>query len=318
MPKSKPLLALCALLVTLLSGCSPADQPKNADGGARDRPGLSFDGDAAFRLLQRQVDLGPRVPGTAAHLAGASFIENELRKHAERVEVQSFTAEPAGKSLPMRNIIGWFNTKAARWVLLAAHWDTRPTADMEIDSVKKATPIPGANDGASGVAVLLELARMFGARDPNIGVAMVFFDGEDFGPGSDAMFLGSRYFAQNLASLRLNDRPVRFDYGILLDMVGDRNLQLFRERNSVDAAPNVVDKVWAIAKELGHEEFRKGIRYTVSDDHVPLIRAGVKCIDIIDFDYAPWHTLDDTPDKCSPRSLCIVGEVVATVIYAEE
>jgi len=246
----------------------------------------------------------------------AKFIQDQLKPYAEIVHVQKFQKTIRGKNLDMKNIIASFNPSSKKQILLAAHWDTRPTADMEVNSEKKKKPIPGANDGASGVAVLLELARMFAKQKPDVGVTLVFFDGEDYGPGGEDMFLGSRYFATNLSD---EISPEKIEYCILLDMIGDKALQIPKEQNSVESAPDVIDKVWDTAKKLGYGDvFIPDMGMRIQDDHIPLIKAGIKCIDLIDFDYGPWHTLDDTPDKCSPKSLKIVGEVVANVVYAEK
>lgn len=276
-----------------------------------------FDKERAFDLLRKQVDFGPRYPGVPAHKQTADFIVAQLKPYADVVNTQEFRHKVAGKDLDLRNIVARFNPNAKQAVLLAAHWDTRPFADMEVDPVKRAKPILGANDGASGVAVLLELARMFAKQRPEVGVIMVFFDGEDYTanpPSSKDMFLGSKYYARHLDS----KTKAAIRYGILLDMVGDRNLRIYQEDLSLQAAPEVVRKVWAAAKSLGYSrEFVPSAKYSISDDHVPLIQAGVKSIDVIDFEYAPWHTLDDTVDKCSPDSLKIVGDVVARVVYEE-
>jgi Zn-dependent M28 family amino/carboxypeptidase len=173
-------------------------------------------------------------------------------------------------------------------------------------------PILGANDGASGVAVLLELARMFKEKPPTVSMTIVLFDGEDFGPTLEDMFLGSRYFAKAMDKCK-------YRYGILLDMVGDKGLQIYREGNSQEHAAFVADKIWDAAKSLGREGvFKDRLKYTIQDDHVPLIEAGLPCADVIDFDYAYWHTLDDMLDKCSPESLKAVGETIARVIYSEK
>jgi Zn-dependent M28 family amino/carboxypeptidase len=278
----------------------------------------AFDQDRAFTLLKKQVELGPRCPGTQGHKFGLEFIVAQLKPYADAIRTQDFTVTINGKQLKLRNIIAHFNLDADRWILLAAHWDTRPTADLEIDAAKRKQPIPGANDGASGTAVLLELARMFASKRPRVGVLMVFFDGEDYGTTEAEMLLGSKHFARNLPeSAAINGKPIKIDYGILLDMIGDRKLNIYKERNSVESAREIVDKIWTTAERLGHREFHPFVKYAILDDHVPLIRSGIKCVGIIDFDYASWHTLDDTPDKCSPRSLAIVGEVVATVVYSE-
>ena len=301
---------LCALLLSAATGCSPSDQAQ------RSIP--TFDGKKAFDLLKKQVEIGPRYSGAPGHDTCRDLIVSQLKRHADEVRLQEFSKTVKGKNLILDNIIARFNTAAKRRILLAAHWDTRPIADMEVDASKRAKPIPGANDGASGVAVLLELARMFAERKPDVGVIMVFFDGEDYvtsPPSQETMFLGSKYFAEHLDTRTKN----AIAYGILLDMVGDKDLAVYQESQSVQAAPEVVKRVWDTAKSLGYEKsFIPQTKYSVSDDHIPLIEAGVKCIDVIDFNYGPWHTLDDTVDKCSADSLKIVGDVVAHLVYEEK
>ncbi len=290
-------------------GCSPS-------GGTP-----AFDEKHAFTLLEKQVGFGPRYPGVPGHSATADWVFAQLKPYADEVRVQRFSHTAAGQKLELRNIIARFNAAAPKVVLLAAHWDTRPLADMEVDRDKRAQPVPGANDGASGVAVLLELARMFAKQKPDVGVVMVFFDGEDYTahpPSSANMFLGSKYYARHLEHLDSKTKQ-SIKYGILLDMVGDKNLRINPEMQSVEAAPEVVKLVWGAAKSLGYAEyFPTAARYSIADDHVPLIAAGVKCIDVIDFDYAYWHTLDDTVDKCAAKSLKVVGDVVARVVYQEK
>ena len=309
----------CIIALAIAFGCSPDKQSRAGNAMVDSTQTIpAFDQERAFTLLEKQVELGPRCPGTQGHKCGAEFIVANLKPYADAVRTQDFTVTIDGKQLKLCNIIAHFNPDADRWILLAAHWDTRPKADLEIDAAKRKQPIPGANDGASGTAVLLELARMFAHQRPKVGILMVFFDGEDYGATEVDMYLGSKHFAENLPeSAALAGKPIKIDYGILLDMIGDRNLNIYKERNSVEAAREIVDKIWATADRLGRNEFHSSVKYTILDDHVPLIRSGVKCVNIIDFDYASWHTLDDTPDKCSPRSLAIVGEVVAVVVYSE-
>jgi Zn-dependent M28 family amino/carboxypeptidase len=221
--------------------------------------------------------------------------------------------------LPLTNIIARFNPKAKEWILLAAHWDSRPTADCEALADKRKLPIPGANDGASGTAVLLELARVFAADRPKVGVVMVFFDGEDYGPGADAMFLGAKHYAAEAAKGLTWPKREHISYGILLDMVGDKDLRIPQEQKSLDAAPEVMNKIWSTAASLGYDKTFPAVPGdAIGDDHIPLIGAGIKCVDIIDFEYGPWHTLDDTPDKCAAQSLKKVGDVVAAVVYKED
>ena len=300
------MLSLLALAAT--PGCSPAAGKSPA-----------FDQNHAFELLKKQVGFGPRYPGAPGHDLMVKFLSDELKPYADTIDVQKFTRNIRGKHLTLHNVAACFNASAKKWVLLAAHWDSRPTADEEILASKRKMPIPGANDGASGVAVLLELARVFAKQRPDIGVYVIFLDGEDYGPGENDMYLGAKYFAANMSALaKANGRPIKFDYGILLDMIGDKNLDIYYEQQSLAAAPEVAKKVWKAAADLGYDDvFIPKVKYAISDDHIPLIRAGVKCIDVIDFDYGPWHTLDDTADKCSPASLKIVGETIARVIYQE-
>lgn len=286
----------------LLWGCAP---------GAVQAERPAFDGKRAFADLEKQVSFGPRVPGTPGHRQCLDWLIEQLEKTADRVEIQTFTQVVGGKSLRLYNIFGIFNENASKRIMLCAHWDTRPTADEELDPAKRRQPILGANDGASGVAVLLELARQFKVKRPDVGVIIALWDGEDYGPDVNSMLLGSRYFAKNMGKLR----PT---YGILLDMVGDRDLQIYKEVNSVQAAPQLVERVWRIAGELGYRKyFPDAVKYAIIDDHIPLIEAGVPCIDLIDFDYPYWHTLEDTVDKCSPEALQVVGEVVAALVYSE-
>lgn len=292
----------------LISGCG-----NKTDGAS------AFDGTRAFELLKKQCAFGPRYSGVQGHKDTVDFIQSELKPLADEVTTHTFKYKADGKAVEFTNVYAVFNPDASRFVLLCAHWDTRPHADQEIDAVKSKMPVPGANDGASGVAVLLELARTFSEKKPDVGVVMAFFDGEDYGPGLNDMFIGSKEFAKEWkTAFRPKGRQIAYDYGILLDMVGDSNLQIAKEIWSYQKAPKIVDKVWAAAKELGHDNvFLDEERHMVQDDHLPLCAVGIPCIDIIDFNYAEWHTIDDTPDKCSPKSLQIVGDVVAKVIYEE-
>ena len=271
----------------------------------------SFDGERAYEALKAQCAFGPRVPGTEAHRKCRGYLVTELNKYADRVITQDFEFQ----RLPMSNVVGFFNEGAKRQVLLGAHWDSRPTADEEIVPEKRRMPVMGANDGASGVAVLLELARLFKARKPDVGVVIVFFDGEDYGNFQRdwGVFLGSRRFAKRMKSLC---SPT---YGILLDMVGDRDLNIYREVISERRARKFNDQVFSVARELGYgKHLIDRLGYTVIDDHVAINDAGVPCINLIDFDYPYWHTIEDTPDRCSAQSLKIVGETVAEVVYREK
>jgi hypothetical protein len=304
-------LGLAGLLAIGCNGAGHAVPP--APDQDREEPSRrpTFNEKKAFDLLVKQCDFGPRPVGTPAHEKTAQFLLDEMKKYADKTAAQKFTY----RDLPLTNVIGVFNPAAPRKVLLCAHWDTRPRADMEQALSRRSRPILGANDGASGVAVLLELARLFKERKPEIGVVIVLFDGEDYGDFNtdEGVFLGSRHFAKNVGEYKA-------EFGILLDMIGDRDLNIHREQNSEDLAKPVNDKVFTIAKELGYsKQFRDYVKHNVSDDHIPLNEVSkIPTIDLIDFDYPPWHTLSDTPEKCSPESLKAVGETLAELIYREK
>jgi hypothetical protein len=277
-----------------------------------------FDGEAAFRYVEAQVAFGPRVPGTEGHRLTGDWIVAHLRRTADSVEVQAWNhVTLTGDTLPLRNFIGRFRPDAAERILLLAHWDTRPRADNEANLAAQRTPIPGANDGGSGVAVLLGVADVLAVTPPAVGVDLLFVDGEDFGidfSGPDNL-IGSRYYATNLPRERF---PL---FAVLFDMVGDADLRIYQEGYSVDGAPEVVTRVWSVARELGYgDHFVDRVAYSLTDDHIPLQEAGVRAIDVIDFHYgAPdrnryWHTLEDTPDKVSARSLKIVGDVAVRLV----
>jgi glutaminyl-peptide cyclotransferase len=308
-------------LVLFLTGCSGGreqDHPPAA--AAKARPPVTvpeFDGANAYRYLSAQVEFGPRVSGTKAHDLCRDYLVREMEKSAEAVNLQPFTIRGYdGSTLKYSNIISSFNLKSTTRILLLAHWDSRPWADEEADTALHSRPIPGANDGASGVAVLLEIARHLKAAPPGVGVDILFTDGEDYGRHNDpgGFLHGARHFASNLPQ---GYRPV---FGVLLDMVGDASLVLPREQHSIDFAPDVVDLVWGTARRLGYTQFVDTRQGRVTDDHLPLNAAGIRTIDLIDFDYPDesnryWHTLQDTPDKCSPGSLEAVGSVLLSVVY---
>ncbi len=306
------------LLLSLLAGCgNRQSQPKQSQ-GVRETVNIPvFDGKKAFQFLVAQTNFGPRVPNSPAHEQCLNYLENELAACADTVTLQPFTWPGYDNTtLHCTNILASFNNKAVTRVLLIAHWDSRPRADQDPDPKKRHFPVPGANDGASGVAVLLEIARHCKARPPAIGVDIVLTDGEDYGYERDLQnyFLGARYFASHLPE---GYHPM---FGILLDMVGDSQLEIPKEPNSISNAPDVVNLVWSTAKNLGVYQFTDAVQRPVSDDHIPLNEAGIRTIDLIDFDYPDasnryWHTTMDTPDKCSAESLEAVGRVLLTVIY---
>jgi len=276
-----------------------------------------FDGSRAFWYLKKQVSFGPRNPNSDGHRRCLEYLSTTLRQTADQVKIQNFTERGYdGEILKLTNVIASFAPANKQRILLCAHWDTRPRAERDENPAKRNQPIPGANDGASGVAVLLEIASLLKQAPPAIGVDIVLFDGEDYGKEGDLprYLLGSQYFAKN----KPQDYIPRF--GILLDMVGDAALELPQEGNSIRFAGDVVNLVWQTAESLGYTQFIKEPGDEIYDDHVPLNRAGIKTIDIIDFNYPDqtnryWHTHQDTPEHCSAQSLQAVGNVLVHVIY---
>lgn len=276
---------------------------------------VDFDGQSAYSYLIKQCEFGPRNPGSEGHKKCLEFLKRELNRFAEAVTVHPFKHydQKLKKEIEMYNIIASFNMNPenGQRVLLCAHWDTRPMADRDPEPKNHQTPILGANDGASGVAVLIEIAKMLAEKPADIGVDMIFFDGEDYGEEGnlDQYFLGSREFVKVMGEYT----PI---FGILLDMIGDIDLDIPIEYNSYQKAPHVIDEVWDLADQLGIPEFRKEMGdAVVQDDHVILSAAGIRSIDIIDFDYKYWHTIEDTPDKTSPESLRKVGLVLINYLY---
>jgi glutaminyl-peptide cyclotransferase len=275
----------------------------------------AFSAEAAYALIQRQVEFGPRVPGTPGHAAQLAWMTQFLRERADTVLVQPFTHTAGdGTKLELTNLFARFRPDATARVLLVAHWDTRPRADMDSDDDRRELPIAGANDGASGAAVLLEIANVLARHSAPIGVDLLFVDGEDYGPGGEDMYLGAKYFARNPPA---SYRPL---YGIVVDMVADKSPVFFMEGNSRDMAPEVVERVWRTAEQvgLGHIFVRSPGGY-ITDDHVHLNQGGFRTIDIIDFDFGPgnafWHTHQDALHNTGPTGPGAVGTVLTTLIF---
>ena len=279
----------------------------NADGASP-----RFDAGASMQYIQAQLDFGPRVPGTPAHRQTGDWIVQQMQQRADTVLVQSWThITKDGDSLPLRNIFARFNPDAPQRILYLAHWDTRPISDAAGGS-ERAIPVPGANDGASGVALLIGIADALRQARPNVGVDLLFVDGEDFGDfGSDTdVLIGSRFFAEHLPTP--DYRPL---FGVLWDMIGDADLRIRQEGYSVQRAPEIVSRVWQTAADLGyHNVFVPTGGISVTDDHLPLLEAGLRVINVIDIDYPAHHTPRDTFDKVSRESMQIVGDVALALI----
>ncbi len=264
---------------------------------------LRFDGQRAYADVLTQVDFGPRVPGSEGHARIQEWMQQELEAAGWQVEIQA--SEALGH--PIENLVARRNDETPQ-IILGAHYDTRMFADNDSYPSQKSNFVPGANDGASGVAVLLELARSL--PEETVPIWLVFFDAEDNGriEGWD-WILGSREFVRN--------NPVQPRAVVIVDMIGDADLNIFKEYNS---NPELTDEIWSVAKELGYEsKFIPEYKHSMIDDHTPFLEAGIPAVDIIDFDYPYWHTVQDTPDKVSAESMQAVGETLhAWVIQQSE
>jgi hypothetical protein len=282
--------------------------------GSCSRPASAFDGKRAFAVLERQCAFGPRYPGSEAHDSCFAYLVSTLRSYAPVVEVDTFSYDSPilKKQVRLMNVVARFRPELKQRVLLAAHWETRPWADRDPVVAKRQLPIMGANDGASGVAVILELARVLrhGHDQPTVGVDLALFDGEDLGTDADpsGFFRGSNRYVE----WKSEETPPIFV--VVVDMVGSKTMVLHWEGNSRKNASNIVDLVWEEARSLGVRNFRSDVKHTVFDDHIPFLNAGIPAIDLIDFDYPYWHTTHDTVDKCSAESLEAVGRVLLSVI----
>jgi hypothetical protein len=299
------LRAVLSIAASLLVACQGDQAPP--------RP---FDGAQAFSYIESQLAFGPRIPGTPEHEAAGRWLDSLMRERADVVVVQDWIhVSRGGDSLPMRNVMGRFNPDAPTRILFLAHWDTRPKADGPKSSDPDA-PVPGANDGGSGVAVILGIADALRAMPPTTGVDLLLVDGEDYGvfAEKDDVLIGSKYFVEHLPDGGASPR-----YAILLDLVGDMNQRFPKEGNSLIGAPDVVKDVWRAARRIGYGHvFVDVTGQSIVDDHIPLQQAGIPAINIIDFDYPHWHTPEDTIDKISAASLQVVGEVALEMIHQEE
>lgn len=279
---------------------------------ARTPKAVAFDGNRAYDWVKRQVAFGPRVPGTAAHDSCFAMLVQALRRNADVVETDTFHyQEPTlDKNLRMMNVMARFRPADKRRVLLAAHWDTRPWADKDPDSTRRNQPILGANDGGSGVGVLMALAEQLHRHAPGIGVDLALFDGEDLGTETNpsGFFRGSKRYLEWRAT---EPAPL---FVVVIDMVGNKDAAFYWEGNSYNRASNIVLLVWNKAKDLGVRQFRSGVKFTIADDHVPFLMADIPAIDVIDFDFPAWHTHGDDMSQVDPATLEAVGRVLADLV----
>ncbi len=316
------------LMAVFMSSCQqkPA-QTVNSVASTVETP--RFSADSAYTFIAEQVAFGPRVPNTIAHKNCATYLSAKLKQAGASVTEQFFQASAFnGTLLKGVNIIGSFNPEASRRILLFAHWDTRPWSDHDPDPANYNTPVTGANDGASGVGVLLEVARQLGLKLPQVGVDIVFFDAEDYGApeswqGNDphTWCLGSQYWSRNP-----HQSGYKASFGILLDMVGAPDATFYREQISEHYAADIVNKVWSTARSLGHQRyFINQPGGSITDDHLYVNRiAGIPSVNIIQYDPNSekgfghyWHTINDTMENIDRSTLHAVGTTVLSVIYNE-
>jgi len=309
--------------------CSSPDKHTTPAATQTEKPSVvvpEFNADSAYDFVKAQCDFGPRVPGTAKHEACAGYLETTLRKYCPLVRVQTgMVTTYDGLNLSIKNIIGSFNPDNRNRVLLFAHWDTRPWADQ--DSVKPREPILGADDGGSGVGVLMEMARQFSLQKPGIGVDIIFFDAEDWGESGggekseDSYALGTQFWAEHP-----HVPGYAANYGILLDMVGAKGATFRMEGFSKDKAEFVINKVWSTAARSGFSDyFLLQDGGWVTDDHIYVNRIGIPSIDIIHSNLgsrngfpAHWHTHRDVMDVIDRSTLKAVGQTLLAVIFSEE
>lgn len=308
--RAMPTLAL-ALVFPAAVACSQGGDAKTV---AANPAASEFNADSAMSYVRQQLAFGPRVPGSPGWQKTGDWMVSRLRVTADAVTEQKWTHTLAnGRQIPMRNIFARFKPAATERILYVAHWDTRPRADYDPEPANHDKPIPGANDGASGVALLLAVADALKKAPPAAGVDLLFVDGEDwgtFGPDVDVL-IGATYFASHLPTP--DYRPL---FGVLWDMIGDANLNIPQEMYSVQQAPEVVQRVWTRARELGYEKyFLPDVRsFTITDDHYPLLKAGLRVIDVIDLDYDVHHTMGDDISRVSAASLKVVGDVAMALL----
>jgi len=326
-----PLTLLITLAICFFS-CNNSTQNINKTTNTEEQLSIAipnFDADSAFYFVKKQTDFGPRVPNTDAHKKCAVFLQNKLEKYCDKVVIQSFTTKTFDETkINGKNIIGSFLPEKEKRILLAAHWDSRPFADHDPNPAHRETPIDGANDGASGVGVLLEIARQLKERNPEIGVDIIFFDAEDWGTKNssnetgDWWCLGSQHWARNphIANYKA-------DFGILLDMVGAPDAKFLQEEISMRYASRIVAKVWSKAYKLGFKDyFLNSAGNPITDDHQYVNQiAKIPMINIIHQDkttgtgfVSTWHTLQDNISHIDKQTLYVVGTTVLAVVYDEQ
>lgn len=309
------LLAVAALLIIALP--LGAQRLRRSEANVATQP-APIDGERAYGYLKAICAIGPRPAGSAANTRQREMVAKHFRDHGAAVREQPFTGQDprSGARVDMVNLIGSWNPDRTQRVLLGVHYDTRPFPDEDPDPANRTKPFIGANDGASGVALLMEIAHHLNELPTAWGVDLVLFDGEEivYGRGQiqeGEYFLGSKEFARRYdRGVAAGRTKMRYARALVLDMIGDRDLQIDQEENSLSLHPGLVREVWTVARRLNAPAFRDRVGRAVLDDHLPLNNVGIPAIDLIDFDYPYWHTSQDLPEKCSAASLEQVGRVV--------
>ena len=266
-----------------------------------------------WNYLETLCAFGPRNPGSEGYRETLNLIRKVGEKYADQVVEQPFLVRTPEGTQAMTNLEFRFHgTQGGAPILIGAHFDTRPFADEDPDPANRSEPILGANDGGSGTAILLGLAQYLNQHPVTRPVHLVFFDGEDFGAkGSGLNLLGSTYYAQELAK----KERAKWPYWVLvIDMVGDKDLQIFKETHSLKGSSSFLDKIYAVARDQGVKSLKEETKYTIFDDHYPFHQMGIPSTVLIDFDYPHWHTLRDTLDKCSIESMISIFSVVVKTI----
>ena len=327
---------LILLAGLFLTACNSSDRPKNQEQKQPVKIATvripDFNADSAYLYIREQVDFGPRIPNTSAHEKCAGFLVEKLKNYCKAVVIQKGQVKAFdGTMLNFKNIIASFAPESNNRIFLCSHWDSRPFADHDADIKNHKKPIDGANDGASGVGVLLEIARQLSISKPEIGIDLILFDVEDYGPPQDQKStentadwwgLGSQYWSR-----QQHVENYFAKYGILLDMVGAPGATFLKEGFSMDYAPEIVDQVWRIANRIGYSGyffFEKGTY--IDDDHYFINKIkNIPTIDIIHLDrtsltgfYHTWHTTNDNLSNIDKNTLKAVGQTLLTVIYEEK
>lgn len=314
------------ILIVILIGCKKKDEPVIVQ-----KPNFSlketaqfplFDSSNAYNYVIKQLSFGSRNPNSKGHNEAKLFLLKELNLYADEVIEQNFNYPGYDEKLSLTNIIARFNPTDKNRIFFCAHWDSRPRADKETDSSLINKPIPGANDGASGVAILLELARILKENPVSYGIDLILFDGEDYGKENDIQnfCIGAKYFSIHPPN---NFNPY---FGILLDLVGDKEAVFYKEGTSINYAEDIVNIVWKIAQQIGAYRFNDKVKGHIYDDHVPLNQAGFKTINIIDQELVGWdmnnprrqywHTHKDDISNISELTLGDVGKVLVYLVYS--